>query len=99
MGFIFVMDKNGNQKPGKFPLQIGEIQGQVIAEDINQDGFLEICAVDFKSNLVCWDWKGNELWDTRLSGFSAQVPSVGDINGDGVLEIVVGTSTGHIWAV
>ena len=78
---------------------MGEIQGQAVCEDLDNDGILEICAVDMKSNLACFDRHGQSLWETRISGFASQSPRIGDVDGDGVLDVVVGTSTGHVWAV
>ena len=60
---------------------------------------LELIACDINSNIVCFNTDGEELWEQRISGYPNQPPSVGDINGDGVLDLVVGTTEGHIWAV
>lgn len=98
VGFIYAFDKNGKDKPG-FPILMGKIQGQILVEDVNSDGKMEICAADFNSNLACFNFKGEPVWETRISGFAGTAPTVGDVNGDGVLELVVGTSTGHVWAV
>ena len=42
---------------------------------------------------------GQSFWETRVSGYSSATPRIGDINGDGRVEVVLGTSTGHIWAL
>ena len=105
---------------------MSEIQGQVLVEDVNGDGKLEICAGDANANVACFDTEGREVWETRISGFVAAVgrfllglsfhapcpshshfsllwtwqnPTVGDVNGDGRLDVVLGTTSGHIWAL
>jgi outer membrane protein assembly factor BamB len=109
LGWIYAITDQGQpDKPG-FPILMGEIQGQVIVEDLNNDGDMgmlynimltkEICAVDYNSNFACFDAKGKEIWERTLTGSSAQAPTVADINGDGYLDLVIGTSTGAIYAV
>jgi hypothetical protein len=91
---------------------------------------------------VCFSSDGEELWESRISGYPNQVhtplpsllslysslftlyihtlyshsiftlyihtvysrvllqaPAIGDINGDGVLDVVIATNEGHIWAL
>jgi hypothetical protein len=98
MGWIYVIDKHGATKEG-FPVLMGEIQGQVIVEDVNNDGDVEICAGDSNSNVVCFDYNGKPIWEKVVSGKVSAAPAVADVDGDGILELIVGTSTGHIWAL
>ena len=58
-----------------FPKFMAEIQGQVSVADINGDGHLDMCAVDFKSNIACFDKDGEDIWDRQISGVAAQVPA------------------------
>ena len=34
-----------------------------------------------------------------MSGFSSQGPTLGDVNGDGVVDVIVATTNGHVWAL
>ncbi|MGB8648172.1 MAG: VCBS repeat-containing protein [Anaerolineae bacterium] len=42
---------------------------------------------------------GNEKWTWQLGGRTQNSPSIGDIAGDGRLEVVVGSYDGYVWAL
>ena len=85
--------------PG-FPLNFGSnttykpMRGLALA-DLNNDGADEIILCHNEEINVI-DGQGNVLWTQTLAGGMAQYPAaVGDINNDGVLEIVALTSYGN----
>jgi hypothetical protein len=45
------------------------------------------------------DWKGKVLWKTLVSGDVEAAPALADLNGDGVLDAVVGSEGGVFYAV
>eukprot|EP00759_Apiculatamorpha_spiralis_P051666 PhF_6_TR538/c1_g1_i1/m.419 len=98
MGFIYVFNSLGSVRKG-WPKVMGEIQANVLVEDIDGDGVLDICAADFKSNVVCFNADGKSLWEARVSGGVAQAMVAGDVNADGEIDIVFGSTTGHVWAL
>lgn len=53
---------------------MGEIQGQVVAADINDDGKIEIVSADVRGNVAAWAGDGKELWTVHLKSIVAQVP-------------------------
>ncbi len=55
-----------------FLSQIGEIQGHVVAEDVNNDGRMDLVAADSNGNVVCYSRDGDEQWHRRISGFASQ---------------------------
>jgi hypothetical protein len=59
-----------------FPIQMGEIQGQVVAADINGDGYLEIVAVDTRGNVAAFDWRGRELWERHVASMISQASAL-----------------------
>lgn len=52
---------------------MGEIQGQVVAADINDDGKVEILSADVRGNVAAWTGDGKELWTVHLKSIVAQV--------------------------
>lgn len=103
-GRIYLMDTEGNDMPG-WPLSFENhwiICGPVIA-DVTGDGVSEIiCVTRTSNNLHVLKQDGTPLsdaWPVNLGGTPAVTPSVGDIDNDGVIEIVAAISNGTLFAI
>lgn len=95
VGFLYVLRSDGSTMKG-WPIQMGEIQGQVAAADLDGDGYVELIAADTRGSVAAFKRDGTELWERHLASLVAQGVTCGDVDGDGKLEIVVGTSSGAI---
>lgn len=97
-GFFYVLDHHGKNRDN-FPLQMGEIQGHVLAADINDDGKIEMVTTDTRGNVAAWTAQGKEIWEKHLRSLIAQGPTVGDVDGDGHTDVVVPTISGNIYVL
>jgi hypothetical protein len=57
----------------KFPLEMADIQAQVVAADINDDGKLEILTCDNHGNVAAWNTQGEEIWEVHVKSSIPQV--------------------------
>ena len=57
----------------KFPLEMADIQGAVVAADINDDGKIELVTADTHGNVAAWTAKGEEIWEKNLKSLIPQV--------------------------
>ncbi|MEM7032517.1 MAG: FG-GAP-like repeat-containing protein, partial [Chloroflexota bacterium] len=91
-----------------FPVQAGykKIKGTATLADLDNDDDLEILVLAGNARLYIWHHDGTLLWSKTTHGvqdsFSslmmASSPAVGDIDADGKLEIVVGSTDNQVYA-
>ena len=65
VGFVYVIDCNGGIV-SPWPVVLDAISSQVVVEDVNDDGLMELIVIDNKDNLVCYSHKGEELWEIQI---------------------------------
>ncbi|GER55827.1 defective in exine formation [Striga asiatica] len=97
-GLFYVLDHIGKIRE-KFPLEMAEIQGAVVAADINDDGKIELVTTDSHGNVAAWTPQGKEIWETHVKSLVPQGPSIGDVDGDGHTDVVVPTVSGNIYVL
>ncbi|CAM8930148.1 unnamed protein product [Rhodiola kirilowii] len=97
-GFFYALDHQGKLRD-KFPLEMAEIQGAVVAADINDDGKIELLTTDTHGNVAAWTSQGVEIWETHLKSLIPQGPTIGDVDGDGHTDVVVPTISGNIYVL
>ncbi|KAL8526763.1 hypothetical protein ACS0TY_015826 [Phlomoides rotata] len=97
-GLFYVLDHKGKVRE-KFPLEMAEIQGAVVAADINDDGKIELVTADAHGNVVAWTPQGKLIWETHVKSLVPQGPTIGDVDGDGHTDVVVPTLSGNIYVL
>jgi len=77
-----------------------------VCGDIDGDGQEEIVIVTYDPALVpsrgalhIFTLDGSEKWKVPISGGAKQIPSLADVNGDGVVEIIIRSTTGQILVI
>ncbi|CAA3027958.1 DEFECTIVE IN EXINE FORMATION 1 [Olea europaea subsp. europaea] len=97
-GLFYVLDHKGKVRE-KFPLEMAEIQGAVVAADINDDGKIELVTTDTHGNVAAWTSQGKEIWEAHVKSLVPQGATIGDVDGDGHTDVVVPTISGNIYVL
>ena len=71
-GFVYVLDSAGNALEG-WPIQMGDVQGQVAVTDLDGDGKPELVAADMRGSVAALRPDGTELWERHLRSQISQV--------------------------
>ena len=108
---VFALDDQGMNKPG-WPVRIPSpfsffYMSDPAIGDLKGDGTQDVVVATYEG-LYAWDPLGNELpgWKAAAkwahapdSAISHSPPALGDLDGDGKLEIVFGTRLGKVYVV
>ncbi|CAB3991901.1 Hypothetical predicted protein [Paramuricea clavata] len=95
-GRIHVWNKDG-QYPWSFDLS-DSIAGKIAVGDVNDDGHLEVIAVDKSANVMCYS-KEKLIWEAIVSGTVTAGAQLYDIDNDNKVEVVIATNDGYIWVL
>lgn len=97
-GLFYALDHKGKVRE-KFPLEMAELQGGIVAGDINDDGKIELVTADIHGNVAAWTARGKEIWETHVKSLVPQAPTIGDVDGDGHTDVVIPTLSGNIYVL
>jgi len=105
-GSLQVFNHDGTVLAG-FPKYIDQaIYSSPAIGDLNKDGWLDIVVGTGNYypgkgyKVYAWDHNGNPLpgWPVSTAGYVGAVPALGDLDGDGYLEVVVGSYDHWLYA-
>lgn len=74
-----------------------EIDSSLCVADADQDGIVEVYAIDLAGHLVAIAPDGTTLWTANVRERVRRSPAVGDIDGDGAIEVVVAGYSGDLY--
>jgi len=92
-GRLFIFSSDGSDLPG-WPIETARgFLAPPIIVDIDNDGYMEIIAGSWDSNIYAWHHDGTlmEGWPKNTEKNILSTPAIGDTDGDGFFDLVAGS--------
>lgn len=97
-GRVHSFTGKGEARPG-WPVSLGPMTASPTSEDIVGDGSLAVCVGDVAGNVGCWRSTGAVLWTREIEGGLADRIHYADVNRDGHVDLIFGTTSGYLYAL
>ncbi|XP_074662605.1 uncharacterized protein LOC141915100 [Tubulanus polymorphus] len=97
-GSLHVLNSDGITRKN-FPKSFDSIHGDVSVIDLNHDGKIEMIFVDTSGIVVCLGVDSKVIWEQEISGSSSPGVETADLNNDGILDVIITTNDGKVWAL
>eukprot|EP00981_Chlorochromonas_danica_P015296 scaffold11564_cov180-Ochromonas_danica.AAC.6 len=88
LGMVYVIDADSGYPRHGFPIQLHAITTSLVTANLLGGSDLEVIASDLNGNVVVFNAAAEILYDVALPGSIYYTPTLADINGDGILDIV-----------
>lgn len=99
MGIVYAFDARQIYKKSKWPIQMrAPVESRILVEDVVGDTNLEIFVADIACNVACLSHEANLIWNRDVTAslgleagsiIGSSPMTLGDIDGDGVLDLVM----------
>lgn len=97
-GNLFILDHMGTVKNG-WPKSSGSIHGQITVADLDGDEKLDIISIDTSGDVACYNTDGKTLWEVQITATSTAGSRLYDVNKDNILDVIIATNHGDIYAL
>lgn len=92
---IIVVDPNGKVR---WTYEMPKVIDSAIAVgDANEDGVVDIYAIDLSGTLVCLAPDGTLQWSASIRERARRSPAIADVDGDGAVEVVAAGYSGELY--